>query len=227
MFFQFEIIINVFVSFLRFICIHLCYGSTAVINDWFFQCEDRLRCQNLTSTDVRFWCLISVPALTGLNTTIQPVWILILLYVAFCTIMAISRQKEARKAGTMPYSYFEWLQGFFIVHSTRGSTVHSMPLNSLEHCICITTMTNIRLDRDLNLVPPGYKPQSIRMNMINITLQVSRYCIFRSKQILPFGFTYLYVHVRPVRLPAILNINKKTLERIKYVFYYGRCQGIK
>ena len=25
----------------------------------------------------------------------------------------------------MPYSYFEWLQGFFIVHSTTGSTVHS------------------------------------------------------------------------------------------------------
>ena len=46
--------------------------------------------------------------------------------------MAISRQKEAR---TMPYSYFEWLQGLFIVHSTIGSTSHSMPLNSLEHCI--------------------------------------------------------------------------------------------
>ena len=57
----------------------------------------------------------------------------ILFYVAFCTIMAISRQKEA---GTMTYSYFEWLQGFFIVHSTIGSAVHSMPLNSLEHCIC-------------------------------------------------------------------------------------------
>ena len=25
-------------------------------------------------------------------------------------------------------------------------------------------MTNIRPDRDLNLVPPGYKPQSIRMS---------------------------------------------------------------
>ena len=68
------------------------------------------------------------------------------------------------KAGTVPYSYFEWLQGFFIVHSTIGSTVHSLPLNSLEHCICTTTMTNIRPDRDLNLVPPGYKPQSIRMS---------------------------------------------------------------
>ena len=81
------------------------------------------------------------------------IWIWILLYVAFCTIMAISRLKEARS-----------LQGFFIVHNTIGSTVHSMPLNSLEHCICITTMTNIRPDRDSNLVPPGYKPQSIRMS---------------------------------------------------------------
>ena len=50
------------------------------------------------------------------------------------------------------------------MHSTIGSTVHSMPLNSLEHCICTTTMTNIRPDRDSNLVPPGYKPQSIRMS---------------------------------------------------------------
>ena len=24
----------------------------------------------------------------------------------------------------MPYSYFEWLQGFFLVHSTIGSTVY-------------------------------------------------------------------------------------------------------
>ena len=50
------------------------------------------------------------------------------------------------------------------MHSTMGSTVHSMPLNSLEHCICTTTMTNIRPDRDSNLVPPGYKPQSIRVS---------------------------------------------------------------
>ena len=68
------------------------------------------------------------------------------------------------EAGTMPYSYFERLQGFFIVHGTIGSTVHSMPLNSLEHYTCTTTMTNIRPDRDSNLVPPGYKPQSIRMS---------------------------------------------------------------
>ena len=50
------------------------------------------------------------------------------------------------------------------MHSTIGSTVHSMPLNNLEHCICTATMTNIRPARNSNLVPPGYKPQSIRMN---------------------------------------------------------------
>ena len=58
------------------------------------------------------------------------------------------------EAGTMrlPYSYFEWLLGLFIVHITICNTLHSMPLNSLEHCICTTTMTNIRPDRDLNQV---------------------------------------------------------------------------
>ena len=76
---------------------------------------------------------------------------------------ALSRQKEARSL-PMPYSYFKWIQGFFIVQSTTGSTIHSMPLNSLEHCICTTTMTNFQPDRDSNLVPPGYKPQSIRMS---------------------------------------------------------------
>ena len=49
------------------------------------------------------------------------------------------------------------------MHSTTGSTVHSRPFNSLEHCICTSTTTNILPDRDSNLVPPGYKPQSIRM----------------------------------------------------------------
>ena len=57
------------------------------------------------------------------------------------------RDRRKPKAGTMPYSYFKCLQGSFIVHSTIGSTVHFSPLNSLEHCIRTTTMTNIRPDR--------------------------------------------------------------------------------
>ena len=56
-------------------------------------------------------------------------WILV--YVAFCTIMAISRQKEAR---------------------------------SRYYALLLFRMTKIRPDRDSNLVPPGYKPQSIRMS---------------------------------------------------------------
>ena len=46
------------------------------------------------------------------------------------------------KEGTdlMPYSYL------------TDFTAHSMPLNSLEHCIGTTSMTNIRPDEDLNPV---------------------------------------------------------------------------
>ena len=35
------------------------------------------------------------------------------------------------------------LQGFFIVHSAIDITAHSMSFNSLEHCLCTTSMTNI------------------------------------------------------------------------------------
>ena len=84
------------------------------------------------------------------------------------------RDRRKPEAGTIPYSYFEWLQVFFIVHSTIGSTIHSMPLNSLEHCECTTTMTNIRPDRDSNLVPPGYKPQSIRISRRGRPLTMSK-----------------------------------------------------
>ena len=72
------------------------------------------------------------------------------------------RDRRKPEAGTLPYYYFEWLEGFFIVHSIIGSTIHPIPLNSLEQCICTAPMTNIRPDRDSNLVPPGHKPQSIR-----------------------------------------------------------------
>ena len=51
----------------------------------------------------------------------------------------------------------------FIVHSNIGSPAHSMPLSSLEQCICTITMKNIRPDWDSNPVS-GYKPQSIRMS---------------------------------------------------------------
>ena len=50
------------------------------------------------------------------------------------------------------------------MHNTIGSTIHSLPEQFgaplyAQQC----TMTNIRPDRDLNFVPPDYKPQLIRM----------------------------------------------------------------
>ena len=74
------------------------------------------------------------------------------------------RDRRKPEAGTMPYSYFEWLQGFFIVHSIIGSTVHSIPLNSLEHCICtatndtsyVTTCTICYRNKKLKLLDMGF-----------------------------------------------------------------------
>ena len=85
------------------------------------------------------------------------------MWVSECCFTSRSAQlwhwdRRKPETGIMPYSYFEWLQGFFIVHSTIGSTLHFRPLNSLYHCINTTTMTNIRPDRDSNMVPPGYRP---------------------------------------------------------------------
>ena len=48
-----------------------------------------------------------------------------------------------------------------MVHSTIGSTVHSMLLKNLEHWICTTTMTNIRSDKYSNMLPPGYGPVTL------------------------------------------------------------------
>ena len=55
------------------------------------------------------------------------------------------------KSGLSP-TLIEWCQGFFKVHSSIDSTAHFLPLNSLEHWICATTMTNIRSDQDSNPV---------------------------------------------------------------------------
>ena len=111
-------------------------------------------------------CIFESRATTGLNKPLGRAMKWRVSEYCFTSLSAQSWQNRDRrmpKAGNMPYSYFECLRGFFIVHNTIGSTVHSRPLNSLDHCICKTTMTNIRRDRDLNLVPPDYKPQSIRM----------------------------------------------------------------
>ena len=77
------------------------------------------------------------------------------LYVTFCTIIAISRHAE----GSPKTGIYLTRQGLFVVHSTMDSTVHSIPLNSLEHCICITAMTNIRAGRDSNPVHLSFEPR--------------------------------------------------------------------
>ena len=58
----------------------------------------------------------------------------------------------------------EWLQGLFIVHSTIDKIAHSRHFNSLEHCVCTTSMTNIRPGLDSNPVVLSFKPQPDQMS---------------------------------------------------------------
>ena len=60
-----------------------------------------------------------------------------------------------------------------MVHNTIGSTVHSIPLNILEHCISTTTRINIRPDRNSNMVLPGYKSSRQYINRWNDALLLS------------------------------------------------------
>ena len=157
---RFEIIINVLVSSFCFICISMVsfYG---LYNLLILTSKVSLRTERLINRWIQYF--------KGKSRTFL-FWPIVYIYIyeyCFTSLSAESWQYRDRRkpeAGAMPYSYFEWLQGIFIVHSTIGRTVHYMPLNSLEHCICTTTMTNIRPDRDSNLVTPGCKPQSIRMS---------------------------------------------------------------
>ena len=67
----------------------------------------------------------------------------------------------SQKPGLCPT--FEWLLYSVQYHrqQCRPSLMH---LNSFEHWICTTTVTNIWPDRDSNLVPPRYRPQLIQMS---------------------------------------------------------------
>ena len=67
------------------------------------------------------------------------------------------------KSGQRP-TLIEWLQMFFIVHSTKDSTTHSRPLNNVDHCICWTSVKIMRPDWDSNPVPLSFEPQSDRMS---------------------------------------------------------------
>ena len=77
----------------------------------------------------------------------------VLLYVGLCTIAAISRQKKAR---SRDYALLLFRITPRVIYSAQYNRKHCTLDASLEHCtICTTTMTNIRPDRDSNLVPPG------------------------------------------------------------------------
>ena len=66
------------------------------------------------------------------------------------------------KSGLNPF--IEWIQGFIIVHTSINSTAHSWPLNSLQHCVCTTSMKSIWPDRDSNPVHLSFEPQPDRMS---------------------------------------------------------------
>ena len=71
--------------------------------------------------------------------------------------------KGSPKSG-LYYTFIEQFQGLFIVHNTIDNTAHSRPLNSLEHCIGTTSMTNIRSGRVSYPVPLSSEPQLDRMS---------------------------------------------------------------
>ena len=65
------------------------------------------------------------------------------------------------EVGTMPYSYRMISR---VLYSTINSTIHSRPLNSLEHCICTTPMTNIRPGETRTLYLLSVAPQTDPMS---------------------------------------------------------------
>ena len=89
-------------------------------------------------------CTLAPPLKSGVNAVN-------ILLRRFCTIMEISRQKETRSRD-YALIFSNNFKVFFILQSTIDSTAHSRPLNSLEHCICTTLMTNMRHGRNSNPV---------------------------------------------------------------------------
>ena len=72
--------------------------------------------------------------------------------------MVISRQNEPRSRDYLYLTLIEWLQGFFIVHSTIDKTAHSRTLNSF---FCELYMHNGRHSKP---VPLSFVPQIDRMS---------------------------------------------------------------
>ena len=57
--------------------------------------------------------------------------------------------REGRPKSGHCSTVFEWLQRFFVVHTTIDNTAHSSPLNSLELCICTLHLHNLLRDSTL------------------------------------------------------------------------------
>ena len=76
-------------------------------------------------------------------------------YIALCTFMAKSQQKEARNLdyGLLSSNDFKPSR---ILYNNMDITAHSSPLNSREHCIRTTSMTNIQPGWDSNPVPSHF-----------------------------------------------------------------------
>ena len=89
-YFQFEIIINVLVGSLPFIWMPIWYGSTTISNISILSVRRGIWCagivfirQNLTSTDVRFWRMKTVPALNELTSS--EMYVLLFVKIFFFT----------------------------------------------------------------------------------------------------------------------------------------------
>ena len=106
----------------------------------------------------------------------------------FLYIVTILQQKQAL---SREYALLLWgdfrLPWFFKVPSTRGNDNHYRHLNSLEYCLCTTTMTNILSGRDPKPVPLGSEPQSTtkchrdRPKWISKAIFRSTYNMYKSK----------------------------------------------
>ena len=98
----------------------------------------------------------------------------ILPYVAFCAIMAISQQKEAQNREDALLLFRMTSRTLYSAQYHRQHcTLHAFE-QFIEHCICTTTMTNIRSERESNRVDPGCKPQSIRKSLLGRPSHISR-----------------------------------------------------
>ena len=78
--------------------------------------------------------------------------------------MAISLQKEARSRDYGVSLFRMTSMGLYNAQYYRQHCTLQVFEQFGALYICTTTMSNIQSDRDSNLVPSGYKPQSIRMS---------------------------------------------------------------